>query len=307
MRRHVLLLAGIALSSLLFSPSLFGQVAISLKTDSSNYLQYQPVNVVLSMRNLSAHPLAFGDSKNLKGSLRFEIYDGAGNLVPLRNEETPPMLGVILQPGVPQTMTFNVSAYYNLNAKGRYSLKAMLSHPMLPAEYESSTMSTFSVSDGQEIWTRSIGMPDYMGNKELKSIPARDYKIVSIFDGKTTSYILVVEDKERVYAVKRVGFDMGGNLLPKCEIDSLSRLNLLIAASPKVFVCYVYGPEGKLESSKVFIKTQTTPSLVVNQKDGSVQVLGGRLARKDTDYQELKELPFLGQASESKVADEEEP
>ena len=49
------------------------QVAIVVKPVQVNYLQYESVFVRVAMRNLSAHPLAFGENLGLKGNLQFEI------------------------------------------------------------------------------------------------------------------------------------------------------------------------------------------------------------------------------------------
>ena len=115
--------------------------------------------------------------------------------------------------------------------------------------------------------------------------------------------MLIIEDKERIYLVRRIGLDLGGDLRPKCAVDDLSRLNILIAANPKVYAYYQYDVTGKLEKKEVRIKSDTTPRLVVNKDVGTVVLSGGRRARRDLDYEEIKDLPFIATAMDENLKD----
>ena len=108
--------------------------------------------------------------------------------------------------------------------------------------------------------------------------------------------MLLIEDKDRIYLIRRLGVDLGSELAPQCAIDDLSRLNVLVPASPKVFAYFQFDVTGKLEKREVRIKTDTRPRLVANRDTGTVVLSGGRLARRDLDYEEIKELPFVSQA-----------
>lgn len=290
----------------------FSQVALQVEMSQINYLQYEPVFIKVTMRNYSGHPLAFGESEGLRGKLIFEIDTPAsstypGQFAPLMNATLPDMKGVILAPGVSRTFTFNLSAYYNLRAVGRYSARAVLSHPQLKSDYQSKN-THFSVVSGQLIWEALVGVPKYIKNTDdTEKIESRKYKILSYFNGRNTVYSMMIEDKERIYAVKRLGFDLGSNLKPQCEIDDMSRLNLLVAASPKVFAYYQYNIDGTLEKKNVFIKTSTSsPRLVTSKELGTVIPTGGRQARKDADYAELKDLPFMEDVLDEKKPDEDD-
>ena len=74
---------------------------------------------------------------------------------------------------------------------------------------------------------------------------------------------------------------------------------MIIAGSPKVFSCCVFDVNGRLVSSEVRLKTETTPSLAINRELGTVVLIGGRKARKDKDYEEIKDIPFLKGVFES--------
>jgi hypothetical protein len=281
------------------------QVSLRLEMANSCYIQYEAIYARVTIRNYSAHPLAFGESKELQGRLKFEIEMADGSFAaPIPGVEQPQMLGVILLPGSTQTVTFIISKYYPLQRLGKYKIKAYVEHPQLPSAYESNN-AFFSVVSGNVLMERSVGVPDYVQSSQNQTIKTRKYRILDFFDGRNKIYALSVEDDRMVYAVKRLGFDMGPSLKPTCEIDALSRINIILPVSPKVSAYYVYGIDGKLEKREIYVKTNASPTLVVDKKDGSVMIVGGRIARKDLDYQEYKDLPFM-ESFESKPVDDEE-
>lgn len=281
---------------------LSAQVAMKLQLNQNAYLQFEPVFARVTFRNLSAHALAFGELKGLRGNLRFDIFHTSGKgsvrVSPINRAKMPSMIGVIIPPGGTYEAVFRVSDFYDFRKQGNYSIKAVLFHPQLKTGYESNGLS-FRVTNGQKIWGPvTVGVPDSGKEKSYdlnipKKIDTRTYSIVSYFTGRVTLYALVIEDKKRIYLVKRIGFDLGPEMKPQCEIDYLSRLNIMIAASPNVFAYYQYNVDGVLEQKQVYIKTNTVPTLALDKETGIVMPTGGRIARKDRDYEEIKDLPFM--------------
>ena len=279
------------------------QIGLRLEAVQLHFLQYEPVYVRVTMRNLSGHPLAFGEDIGLRGTLRFEISQGtSGRYALLKSKEAPPLKGVILQSGASRAFTCNIGRFYDLRRLGNYTVKAVISHPQLKSSYESNPVQ-FSVVKGTDIWQTVVGVPQYLLKKSGDTIPSRQYRVVSYNTGKHFLYVLLIEDKDRVYLVRRLGLDLGANLRPQCAVDDLSRLNLLIAASPKVFAFYQYDVTGRLEKKEVRIKSNSMPRLVVNQDVGTVVLSGGRRARRDMDYEEIKELPFVAHAMDDQTRD----
>ncbi len=288
-----------------FSFQASAQVALTVEISQTNYLQYEPVYLKVTMRNFSGHPLAFGENEGLRGKLRFEINaPGRNQFAQQLTKDFPPMKGIILPPGVARTFTYNVSAYYNVKKLGRYSIRAILSHPQLKSEYESK-QTHFNVVKGLPIWESVVGVPKFGSRKSTveSQIETRKYSILSYSTGNIFYYALMIEDQERVYLVKKIGLDLGRSLSPRCAVDDLSRLNIIVAASPKVYAYYQYDTNGKLERRDIRIKTDTTPSLVVNKELGTVVLDGGRPARRDLDYEEIKELPFISGAMDENMKD----
>ena len=288
------------------------QVAIVVKPVQVNYLQYESVFVRVAMRNLSAHPLAFGENLGLKGNLQFEIRRSDRNdpsfVRSPKDAPLPDMTGVILPPGGEKTYMVNLSKHYDLRSTGRYTVKAVLRHPQLPVPYQSKE-AHFNVVRGSLIWSRTVGLPllddgpetetaaaageDGAKEEKPRMIKTREYRILSYFTGKSNIYCLTLEDKDNLYMLRHIGYDLGPDLRPKCEIDFLSRLNVLLPASTKVYAYYQYNTDGNLENRQILMKVDRAPRLVLDPDTGIVKVVGGREARKDVDYEEIRDIQFL--------------
>jgi len=292
----------VILQFLFLSFPVCAQIGLRAEASQLHFLQYEPVYVRVTMRNQSGHPLAFGEHAGLRGQLRFEIVSSSGRYVrPLPGTE-PEVKGLILQSGTAHALTFDVSRFYDLRKPDSYILKAVISHPQLKNAYQSGAIQ-FTVVPGSTIWKSVVGVPKYLMEKSPAQIPSRQYRVVNYHTGKNFLYVLVIEDKDRVYLVRKLGRDLGGNLRPQCAVDDLSRLNLLVAASSKVFAFYQYDITGKLEKKEVRIKSNTTPRLVTNQDLGTVVLSGGRPARRDLDYEEIKDLPFVSNLMDGQTND----
>lgn len=272
---------------------LFAQIAVKIEPAYPVCMKYDAIPMRVLLRNYTSHPIAFGSSKNLQGEITFRILTPERRLANLINSSVRPMLeGIILAPGEARTFTFNLASYYSLQDEGLYTVRAIVRHPQLKAAYESNE-STFRVRKGSVLWSRKFGLPDYTGKKVSQKIESRTYKLLSFSDGRNIYYYLMIDDEHHVYAVRRIGFDIGPNLKPQLEIDALARIHIMVAVSPKVYAHYVYDHNGVLENRTVYMRTSTTPFLVRDPKTARVSINGGRMARKDIDYEELKELPFL--------------
>ena len=104
-----LLLAG---SFFCLMTEVHAQVGINTRISQQSYLPFEPVFARVSITNRTAHPLAFGNSDKLKGTLRFEIFpmDGArkGALALKDPGVFPPLTGSIIPPGATREYTFNL-------------------------------------------------------------------------------------------------------------------------------------------------------------------------------------------------------
>ncbi len=279
---------------------LSAQLAVSMEIAQYNYLAFEPVFVRLSVKNFSAHAVAFGNNERMKGTLKFEIEpEGKTNkkmIPPINPGNLPPLTGSIILPGATQEYTFNLTEYYDLSQPGRYSIRAVIRHGLFTDEYISADR-YITITRGVTLWKQTVGVPTLGGVKNddsEKKVKQRNYSIVSYNTGKVQVLNLLIDDKNLVYANRRIAFDLGPEFKPQCQIDFLSRLHIIVAASNRVFAYYTFNLDGKLDDRKILLKTSATPKLVTDPKNGYVTVIGGREAIPDQDYEDIRDLPFLG-------------
>ena len=268
------------------------QLSISIKPSHNSFMQYDAVRMKVYLHNYSSMPIAFGQNQALRGELEFIIYHNNRTLLKKRESSASILSGIILKPGEMRTVTLDISKYYPMQEEGEYNVTATVSHPKLPSKYRSKTV-MFNIGSGSKYWERTFGIPDYTGRRMGVPLPPRKYHVRTFFNGIAHIYFLLVEDAKNVYAVRRLGFNLGPEYPPQFIVDGAARLHAMLNVSQKVFIYYIIDYNGKLEKREVYIKTTSKPFLVANPTNSSVIVDGGRIALKDVDYEEIKDLPFM--------------
>ena len=298
MKKFLLLLlmfAGLQLSA---------QITINIKPSHTDFMKYDAVRLRVYLKNYSSMPITFGQNEKLRGNLDFVIYHRGKKLLTRFSDKKTILSGLILKPGETRTFAINLADYYPLQQLGDYTATAILTHPKFTKRYRSNE-TTFRIGEGFDYWTRTFGVPDYTGKRGLADkIPTRSYNVKIFNNGVAKLYFLTVEDDNKVYAIKRLGFNLGSEYRPELLVDSTARFHALLNVTQKVYIYYRYNFNGQLEKRQVYMRTTTRPLLVVNPTNGSVFVDGGRVALKDTDYEEIKDLPFMDYIEEEKSNDE---
>jgi len=294
MKRAILIVFAAFLA--VISVSVNAQVSVGAAVNRVNYILYETVYAKVVLRNYSGQALTFSDNPENSGTLKFIIEMPDHTRAELRKGAYNPLTGLIIKPGATQEVLVPITNLYVLTKPGNYRLRAVISHKLLPAEYQSEA-AVFSICNGLIVWERTIGVPDLFKKKEGDVLPPRKAKILTFNDGKDKVYCLSVEDEKFVYGIARIGSDIG-NFPPSCEVDGLSRIHVMLQASPSVFSYFIYDINCELSEKEVYVKTNTSPTIVMDTKEGSVVVAGGRKAAKDVDYVEENGRPVLTKDSE---------
>lgn len=280
----------------LLSSSSHAQVSLSVAINRANYLLYETVYAKVVLRNYSGQALAFSDDPEATGSLKFTIDMPDHTTAETRKGAYNPLVGTIIKPGATEEVLVPLTSMYVITKPGNYRVKAKLGHKLLGKEYQSEAF-TFSICNGLTVWERVMGVPDLFKKKPDDVLPPRKAKVVTFNDGRDKVYCLILEDEKFVYGVARIGSDIG-NFPPSCEVDGLCRIHIVLQVSPNVFSYFIYDINCELREKEVYVKTQTVPTLVLDNKEGTVVVVGGRKAVKDQDYVEENGRPVLTNENE---------
>jgi hypothetical protein len=275
----------------LVSASSQAQVSLTVAINRANYLLYETIYAKVVLRNYSGQALAFSDNPEATGSLRFIIDMPDHTKSETRKGTYNPLVGTIIKPGATEEILVPLTNLYVITKPGNYRVKAILNHKLLGKEYQS-VACTFSICNGLPVWERVMGVPDLFKKKPDEVLPPRKAKIVTFNDGRDKVYCLILEDDKYVYGVARLGSDIG-NFPPSCEVDGLCRIHVIIQVSPNVFSYFIYDINCELRDKEVYVKTRTVPTLILDNKEGSVMVVGGRKGVKDQDYVDENGIPVL--------------
>ncbi len=259
------------------------QIALKLEMNRQDYIRFEPIFVKIIMRNDSGHAVAFGDHEKLRGKLLFDVRN-IRNRVPEKplTDKSYPIQGTILRPGEIRDFIVPLNKYYKLRDDGRYRIHAYVEHGMFQHSYRSNE-NAFEIHTGVVIWQRTVGIPALLQSKDSNQVKTRNYLVRSIFEGNRKTFFLTIEDKNKIYSVRRIGHEVGEENMT-CDVDMLSRLHILLPASPQIFNYFVFDIDGRLEQREVFKRSTTIPTLVRDPESGKVQVAGGEKAKENVDY-----------------------
>lgn len=262
---------------------LSAQVSLKINLNHHNYLLYEPINVSLTMRNLSSQALIFGASEKLQGKISFEIEQQNSKILKPSNESLPAIKNLIIKPNTTQSIEIPLNEYYKFLKEGQYRIRTRIKHERFSKNYLSGFVS-FNVTNGQTVWSRSVGIPDISNRYNDTPITTRKYEIVSVFDGDDKLFYLVIKDKNYVYLVTRIGYERDATRKPSCETDRMSRLHILHQIGKDVYSYFLYGVKGKKIKRLIYKADKTVPRLVRDPNTGKVVVAGGKKAVEGVDY-----------------------
>ena len=271
-----------------FLPSLHAELGIALSLNRTRFMKYEKIYACITIRNDSGKPLLFGERPELQGFILFDIRNPQGRPVSRRSGREISVTGLFLSPGEVKRMVIPLDKYYDLTSTGNYFVYAYVGHNRLTKEYRSKEV-RFVVSEGVDVWSKSVGLPDFDsdGNK-IGKLQGRRYSVSVLSENGTRSYYLKVEDPGRIIAVSRIGHEVGYEKF-QAEVDMLSRLHLLIPVAPRVFHYMSFNYDGVNIANSYWKTSGTIPMLFRDEQTGKVSRIGGVPAVKGRDYRDPKE------------------
>ena len=262
----------------IFSTTATAQITMKLKMDNVKNLTFDPIWVDLSLENVSGNTLVFPRGKD-KAGVYFDIVNADGKLVLQTPIFQDPVGGLTFVAGALGRRNIVLSNLYNLAVKGNYTCRAVISHPSLPSEYISNSVS-FEVVNPPCIRVFKVGVPLKVGETKISSIT---YKIMLFDKDNKPTYYARVENDDFVFSNIRLQRKNSSHL-PTFVVDAQSNLHCLLYNKGKIFTYYVINPEGKILKGLHYLITETTPKLVKDPDIGRVMVIGGRVGKKGEDY-----------------------
>lgn len=268
--------------AVLCSIQLYARLGLQMSLNRSVYMKYERIYACVTVRNDSGKPLLFGKDPALQGFLMFDVRDHVNRPISKRKNAEISITGLLLAPGEIRRMVFRLSDHYHLERAGKFKVHVYMAHNTLKHEFRSRDV-MFEISEGNEVWKRTVGLPQLDGTRRNDAHAERTYTIRTLSEARSIGYYLVVEDERKVYGVVRIGNVVGYEKF-QAEIDMLSRLHLLMPIAPKVFHYLAFNYVGETLDSSYWKTSGTIPSLIRDTKTGKVDRVGGVPAREGADY-----------------------
>jgi len=275
------------LSFFLLSAVAFAQIGLELQVTRKRFLRYEPIEVLLTVTNLSGNTLEFsGDTPDKQGKIAFKVQSSVGRDPKIMNTIGNPANGLTLAPGEARTLKVMLNQYFDMQREDGYTVTALLDHNRLPRRHISQPVRV-EVQDGLPILVKNIGLPSPKTTGLIKSI---QLSLLRFADSDEDIYALRAEDDENVYAVARLGSYIDGEK-PQLELEDNSLVHILLQIRPRLYVYYIFGFEGRslrLRQKRFYVSSDGAPP-TLKKDTGYLRITHGKLAREGIDYYETKE------------------
>ncbi|MDT8389794.1 MAG: hypothetical protein RRC34_04715 [Lentisphaeria bacterium] len=261
----------------------WSQIKLNAKLAMDRFLTYEPITLRVYVENNSGNDLVFDyDSSNeahLTVAVKREdqpvyqkrVINNADTVFRLASGQRRELTVVLNGPGM-----------FQLHKEGNYTYYVQIGHPRFTADFRT-VPAKIEIADGQTLWTEAVGIPADGPDDTIKT---RDVSVLW-FRGKTRDhYALMIEDKDHVYAVERLG-ERVSNEKPVCRVDARSNIHILQRLSARVYGYKIYDYKGRMLQLKIVAvdDKEGPPGLVRDKELGVVRQVGGREAVRGEDYE----------------------
>ncbi|MCK5801223.1 MAG: hypothetical protein KAI66_00255 [Lentisphaeria bacterium] len=257
------------------------QIGISLKSRFDKYLRYEPIEMIVTLRNYSGNTLVFGGTDRKQGHLDFMVTSHANFTVPQIDRAANPVQDLILGAGETRQLKLRLNKIYDLQREGSYTVQCQIGHERQENDYRSNSI-TINVSKGNVVIFRRVGTPTTSTTERIKEVTA---SLVMFHDNHGAMYCLRVEDDRFVYDTIRLGPYIQ-NAKPEMDADSTSDIHILIMVRARLYSYSIYSVAGgavKLRQQLYYASEPNIPHL--SRKSGFLKVSGGRVAVEGKDYE----------------------
>lgn len=269
-----------------FAPVIFAQIAMQLASSQRTYMLYEPIRLVLRLRNDTGRPLVFGLNEEIRAEVYFEVQDR--NYKRMDKFPLKPLVinkGKVVFPGQMVDLAVDLNKLYHFDSPGVYRLHAFIKHSQIKDTFKSNDI-RFDISRGNVYWSREIGLPENylkINNEKVSSEKSRFYRIKTMVDTPNKFFYCVVEDSQKVYQIIRIG-QVYGVEMPQMSVDMAGVLHILMPHGAKLYKYYQVDIDGAMaQEVKYYKSTKISPQLITDS-NGKVAIGGGEAAIPNVDY-----------------------
>jgi len=251
------------------------QLEVQVREQKDTYLVYEPIPLVVSIRNYSGRTIQLEDTGE-HSWLGFIVAGQAGDYIPgvgkLETQEP-----VLIPPDETVSRTVDILPLYDLREEGAYRVQATVD---FNGAQSISPILNLNIVNGRELWSQTAGLPPSgKGEDEY-----RTYSLVARSTSVPPDLLHVCvrdEAHQLVYGLVSLG-DFLTLVPPRAEIDKEGILHVLYQTGPRSYGYVEIDPYARVLDKAVYSDFVSRPHLV--SQAGVVSIQGGELIYPKSEY-----------------------
>jgi len=253
------------------------QVQVQFSQERNLYLQYESIDLTLTLTNVTDGPILLNTDSEGKSWLSFLVFDQSGSVV---NREKDVDVGQVkLAVGETKRISVNILPFYAIRSTGGYNAQAVISIPGLTPVMTGKLY--FTIGRGETIWTKDTY------NTGVKRV----YSLVRFLDVTESNLYLRVEEPNQnlVYSTVKLG-RIVAFADPVVEFDALGNIHIVQVIGSRNYRYTEADANGRLlkQEDRSAVVGMMVPT-VARANDGTVQFVGGFTKKDVTERVKLSE------------------
>lgn len=250
---------------LAFGAGAQAQLAVDLSIKRRLFIAHEPVTATVTITNLSGRDMVLEDTPEMQW-FGFQVVGKSERIFPPRNPNYS-LEPMEIKAGTQKRRTVNLSELYEMGEYGIYRIRANIFVGDLNKFY-SSKASAIEVTDGQLIWSQTVGTPG--GGSQRK------FSLLAHQQPEHKMLYVRVEDRDNgvVYSTLELGRLLEGQP-PIAEFDLGNNLYVLQLFGQREYLLSKIGVNGEYLGGTRYTAPKAKPYLR-RLPDGQLQIVGGR-------------------------------
>lgn len=275
--------------SLLLAGFAHAQLEVGIDFKRKTFLRGEPIEVKVSVRNLSGHDVTLSDGE-FDQWFGFEVIRGSDTPIPptnLKYKNAP----ISILNGETVSRTVDLLSLYPVNEFGPYKVRAAI-YFHETKKYHSSEQVQLEISDGRKVWGQTVGVPNGKeGAGEL-----REFSLLTFQTPKELQLYCRVTDEGTgtILATYPIGRILGG-AKPMVEFSDDNTLHAFHMTGPSVYALSKVGVNGEWMGQTLW-NSPRGRATVRKKADGTMVVVGASRDRSEQNRPNPATIPRLSDA-----------
>ena len=262
------LFLALALAGLLTAAA-HAQITVDLSIKRRMFIAHEPIVATVTITNRTGRDITLADTPGIQW-FAFQVLGAGERIYPPRNPDYT-LEPIEIKAGAQKQRTVNLHELYEISEFGIYRIRASIYFADFK-KFFSSRATGIEVTDGQLIWTQTVGVPD--GQPDGGSM--RKFTLLAHQQADYKMLYIRVEDRESgaVYCTQELGRMIEGQP-PLAEFDLGNNLYVLQLIGQREHLLSKIGLNGAYLGGTRYTAPKTRPYFR-KLADGQLQIVGGK-------------------------------